>query len=162
MAPHFTVSDEDPRLKRVLREMERCGRRPDALIQVLHIVQESFGHLPGELLRRVGRELRVPASRVYGVATFYNFFSLKPQGEHQCVVCTGTACYVKGAGRLVEHLEKTAGVRAGQTTADGKFSLLTARCIGACGLAPVAVLDGKVMAKPSPDALADAVRPFLA
>jgi bidirectional [NiFe] hydrogenase diaphorase subunit len=95
----------------------------------------------------VGRSLGVPLSRVYGVATFYNFFSLKPHGEHTCVVCLGTACYVKGAGTLLGAIESSQGVRAGETTPDGKLSLVTARCIGACGLAPAVVLDGEISGK---------------
>ena len=89
----------------------------------------------------------VACAAVYGVATFYHFFTLKPQGEHNCVVCLGTACYIKGAPHLIEAMEERYGIKPGETTPDGKVSLLTARCIGACGLAPAAVLDGNVGAK---------------
>ena len=89
-------------------------------------------------------------SWVYGVATFYNFFSLKPPGEHTCVVCMGTACYVKGATDILRSLEKAHGVKAGETTEDGKVSIMTARCIGACGLAPAVVFDGEVCGKATP------------
>jgi bidirectional [NiFe] hydrogenase diaphorase subunit len=89
----------------------------------------------------------VPLSRVYGVATFYNFFSLKPHGEHTCVVCLGTACYVKGSGAILNAIHAARGVRAGETTPDGKLSMVTARCIGACGLAPAVVFDGETAGK---------------
>ena len=84
-------------------------------------------------------------SKVYGVATFYHLFSLKPQGKHTCVVCTGTACYIKGADQLVEGISEKYDVGLGETTADGELSLIGARCIGACGLAPAAVVDGSVL-----------------
>ena len=92
----------------------------------------------------------MPLSKVYGVATFYHFFTLKPQGEHTCVVCMGTACYIKGAQQMLDALEKTYGVKPGETTPDGKLSVLTARCIGSCGLAPAVVFDGEVAGKLTP------------
>ena len=99
--------------------------------------------------------LRVPLSRAYGVATFYHYFTLKPAGEHTCVVCTGTACYIKGAGQLLTTMEKDLGIRPGETTPDGKVSLLTARCFGSCGLAPAVVYDQQVAGKVTAQALKD-------
>jgi bidirectional [NiFe] hydrogenase diaphorase subunit len=90
---------------------------------------------------------------VYGVATFYNYFTLKPQGEHTCVVCLGTACYIKGATRIIEAVERANHVRAGGTTSDGKVSLIVARCLGSCSLAPAVVLDGTVLGKLTPEAV---------
>lgn len=101
-------------------------------------------------MKFVATALRVPLSRVYGVSTFYHFFTLKPQGRHTCVVCTGTACYIKGAPHILSSIEQTHGIKAGETTADGEFSLLTARCLGSCGLAPAAVFDGAVIGKLGP------------
>ena len=92
----------------------------------------------------VAAAFKLPPSRVYGVATFYHFFALKPQGKHTCVVCTGTACYVKGSSKLLAALEKEGKIHAGETTPDGQMSLLTARCIGACGIAPAVVYDGTI------------------
>jgi bidirectional [NiFe] hydrogenase diaphorase subunit len=132
--------------------MRRHGFGTDALIETLHSVQEAFGYIDDDALRFVARGLRVPPSRVYGVATFYNYFTLKPQGEHNCVVCLGTACYIKGAANILHALEDRLGVKAGETTPDKKVSLLTARCLGACGLAPVVVNDGEVAAQISPEA----------
>lgn len=131
--------------------MRRHGYQSDALIETLHTVQESFGYLDEEALRYVSASLRVPLSQAYGVATFYHFFSLKPQGKHTCVVCMGTACYIKGAPQILAGLERMAGVKPGETTDDGNLSVLTARCLGSCGLAPAAVLDGEVVGKLSPD-----------
>jgi bidirectional [NiFe] hydrogenase diaphorase subunit len=134
----------DKRFKMLEATMKKHRFQHSALIEVLHAAQELFGHLENDLLYLVARGMKLPPSKVYGVATFYHFFSLKPKGEHTCVVCTGTACYVKGAGDLLSAVEREVGVKAGETTGDGKLSLLTARCLGACGIAPAVVLDGAV------------------
>jgi bidirectional [NiFe] hydrogenase diaphorase subunit len=138
---------DDKRWKIVETRMRRMGDRPAALIEALHAAQEAFGFLDEDALHFVGDTLGVPHSRVYGVATFYSFFTLKPQGEHTCVVCTGTACYINGAKDIINGLEKRMGLRPKQTTADGKVSLLTARCLGACSLAPAVVVDGEARGK---------------
>jgi len=145
----------DKRYKILETHMKRHQYRQDALIEVLHKAQELFGYLDDALLMFVAQRLKLPPSRVYGVATFYNLFTLKPQGQHTCVVCMGTACYVRGAHKVLEALEEDLGIRAGETTSDGKVSVLTARCIGACGLAPAVVYDGNVAARQSPE---DALR----
>jgi bidirectional [NiFe] hydrogenase diaphorase subunit len=142
---------EDRRWKIVHATMRRLGYSKSALIETLHTVQETFGYLDDVSLRFVAKTLRVPLSRVYGVATFYHFFNLKPQGKHTCVVCMGTACYIKGAGQLVEAVEHAHNVKAGDTTADGQLSLLTARCIGCCAMAAAAVFDGETLGKLTPD-----------
>lgn len=133
---------DDKRWRAVDARLRRLGRDPSALIEVLHSVQESFGYLDLDGLAYVGAALGVPLSRVYGVATFYSYFTLKPVGEHTCVICTGTACYITGARALLDGIAADLGVHPGETTADGKLSLLTARCVGTCSLAPVMVLDG--------------------
>lgn len=156
-----TLPSQDKRWKLVDATMRRNGYRSDALIEALHTVQECFGYLDEEALRFTALSLRVPLSKVYGVATFYNFFTLKPQGEHTCVVCMGTACYIKGATQIVEAIEQTAGVKMGETTPDGKVSMLTARCFGSCGLAPALVFDGEVAAKVEPAAAADKIRNWM-
>ena len=138
---------DDKRWKIVETRMRRMGDRPAALIEALHAAQEAFGYLDEDALHYVGDTLGVPHSRVYGVATFYSFFTLKPHGEHTCVVCTGTACYINGAREILAALERELGVRPRQTTADGKVSVLTARCLGACSLAPAAIVDGEVHGK---------------
>ena len=144
----------DKRWKIVEATARRHGREPHALIETLHTVQETFGYLDETALRYVAAVLRVPLSRVYGAATFYHFFTLKPKGRHACVVCTGTACYIKGAPALLGAIEKAYGVKPGETTPDNELSVLTARCLGSCGLAPAAVLDGAVLGKITPGDLA--------
>jgi bidirectional [NiFe] hydrogenase diaphorase subunit len=134
----------DKRFKLLDAAMKRHQYQPDALIEVLHTAQELFGYLEHDLLLYIAQSLKLPPSRVYGVATFYHFFSFLPKGEHSCIVCMGTACYVKGAATVLAALEQEAHVKAGGTTADGKLSLLTARCLGACGLAPALVFDNAV------------------
>lgn len=146
---------QDKRWRLVDTTMRKLGNQSRGLIETLHTVQETFGYLDGAALRYVAVSLRVPLSRAYGVATFYHFFTLKPAGAHTCVVCTGTACYIKGAGQLLSTMEKELGVRPGQTTADGNVSLVTARCLGSCGLAPAVVYDQQVAGKVTPQALRD-------
>lgn len=143
----------DKRLRILDVTMKRHQYLPDALIEVLHKAQELFGFLDCGVLLHVARGLKLPPSRVYGVATFYHLFSLKPQGEHSCVVCMGTACFVKGADQLLKTAEEHAHIKAGETTADRKLSLLTARCIGACGIAPAVVYDGTTTGGQTPETI---------
>ena len=141
----------DTRWKLVEAAMRRNGHQADALIETLHAVQESFGYLDDVSLKFVAQSLRVPYSRVYGVATFYHLFTLLPPGQHTCVVCLGTACYIRGAQAIIDRLGQTLKVKPGETTADGKLSFLTARCLGSCGLAPAVVFDGAVAGKQTPE-----------
>jgi bidirectional [NiFe] hydrogenase diaphorase subunit len=140
----------DRRFKTLDMTMKRHQYKPDALIEVLHKAQESFGYLEEDVLTYIARGLKLPLSKVYGTATFYHLFSLKPNGAHTCVVCLGTACYVKGSNKVAEELEQELGIKMGETTADGKISLMAARCIGACGIAPAVVFDGTVAGKQEP------------
>jgi bidirectional [NiFe] hydrogenase diaphorase subunit len=149
---------DDKRWRIVGATMRRHGHQAHALIETLHSVQDCFGYLDGEALRYVANSLRVPVSQVYGVATFYHFFNLTPQGKHACVICTGTACYIKGAPDLLKALDETWNVRPGETTEDGQLSILTARCVGSCGAAPVAVLDGEVMGNVTPMILLERIQ----
>lgn len=137
----------DPRRKVVDQTLKRCQFRPDALIEVLHVAQEAYGFLGDDLLGYIAKQLNLPESQVFSVATFYHAFVLRPKGEHTCIVCTGTACYVKGAGEIVKALESAYGIQAGQTTADGRLSLGTARCLGTCSLAPLLMVDNAVLGK---------------
>jgi bidirectional [NiFe] hydrogenase diaphorase subunit len=151
----------DKRFKVLDVTMKRHQFRPDALIEVLHKAQDLFGYLEQDVLFYVARGLKLPPSRVFGVATFYHLFSLKPQGAHTCVVCLGTACFVKGADRLLQTAAECAHVKAGETTADKNLSLLTARCIGACGIAPAVVYDGVTAGHQTPDDLQRRVKEWL-
>ncbi|MCS7468645.1 bidirectional hydrogenase complex protein HoxE [Stieleria sp. ICT_E10.1] len=145
--------DDDKRWKIIDVTMRRNGYAGHALIETLHAVQSCFGYLEDRSLRYVAMSLQLPLSKVYGVATFYHLFTLKPQGEHTCVICTGTACYIKGSRGLVSAIEARYGVNPGQTTEDNALSVLSARCIGSCGVAPTVVLDGDVLGEQTPDSL---------
>jgi bidirectional [NiFe] hydrogenase diaphorase subunit len=151
----------DRRFKVLDVTMKRHQFQPDALIEVLHKAQDLFGYLERDVLFHVARGLRLPPSRVYGVATFYHLFHLKPQGKHACVICLGTACFVKGADRLLKVVEEAAHVKAGETTPDNELSLLTARCFGACGIAPAAVYDGTIAGHQTPDDVLRHVKEWL-
>jgi len=142
---------DDKRWKLVDGTMRRNGYDGHALIETLHSVQDAFGFLDEVAMKYVAESLGLPLSKVFGVATFYHLFTLKPKGKHTCVICTGTACYIKGAGELVDRLKDRYQVRLGETTADAQLSALGARCVGACGLAPAVVLDGQVLGNLSPD-----------
>lgn len=151
----------DNRFRILEATMKRHQYQPEALIEVLHKAQELFGYLSLDLLLHIANSLKVPPSRVYGVATFYHFFSLAPQGEHTCVVCLGTACYVKGAARLLATIEQAAGISSGATTADNRLSLMTARCLGACGIAPAVVFDGAVAGNQTDDEVLERLKGWL-
>src|ERR1700758_2175902 len=141
----------DKRFKSLEVHMKKHQFRHDALIEVLHKAQELFGYLEDDLLLFISYRLKLPTSRVYGVATFYHFFTLKPKGKHTCVVCMGTACYVRGGDKVLAAIEDKARIKAGETTPDNELSLLTARCIGACGIAPAVVYDGAVTPRQTPE-----------
>ncbi len=148
---------QDTRQRVLDAALKRTGFRQDALIEVLHAAQNAFGYLTSDLLWYVAAQLRLPPSRVYGVATFYNFFSLKPPGEHAVILCEGTVCYIRGAKKIAEALKDNFGAGPGETSADGKVSVSIARCLGSCGLAPVLVVDGQVVGKVTPEGAVDRV-----
>ncbi len=124
--------------------IDELSEKRGALIAVLHKAQSLFGYLPKEVQVFVGKKLGVPVSQVYGVVSFYSFFTMIPKGEHAISVCLGTACYVRGADKVLDAFKKELGIEVGETTADGKFSLDALRCVGACGLAPVVLVGDKV------------------
>lgn len=140
------------------RVLKRCQHSQDALIEVLHAAQETFGFLSEDTMTYIARQLKLPLSWVYGVASFYHHFNLKPQGKHICNICMGTACFVKRSGDIVESLEKAYDVKAGETTADGELSINIVRCLGNCGLAPMVILDGKVHARQTPESMLEECR----
>ncbi len=121
------------------------------LIMVLHKAQEIFGFLPREVQAFIAEKMEVPLAKIYGVITFYSFFTMTPKGRHPISICMGTACYVRGADLIVEEFAKRLHIQPGQTTEDGKFSLDTLRCVGACGLAPVVLIGEKVYGRVTPD-----------
>ena len=141
----------DNRFAVVDKHLKRSRYAQDQLIETLHIAQDVFGYLDEGILLYVSRALRLPPSMVYGVATFYQLFTFDPPGEHTCTVCTGTACYVKGADDIVGAVADTYQVASGSTTDDGRLTLKTARCLGSCGLAPVVLIDGEVTGREGTD-----------
>ncbi|NLW16473.1 MAG: NADH-quinone oxidoreductase subunit NuoE [Firmicutes bacterium] len=141
----------DPRYEQLDALIKRYQDKKGAFVPLLHEAQEIFGYLPEEVQRRVADGIGVPLSEVYGVATFYSLFSLKPRGKHKIGICLGTACYVRGAGAVLAELEKELGIKVNDTTADGKFTLEITRCIGACGLAPVMTIDEDVYGRLAPE-----------
>ena len=137
------IKNTDDRYKVVEKTMKRLGYDRSALIETLHTAQETFGYLENETLKFIARRLKLSYSKVYGVATFYHFFTLKPKGKYSAVVCTGTSCHIKGADKILAKMEKHFGIKDGETTADGLISILSARCIGSCSLAPIVIYDDK-------------------
>jgi len=121
------------------------------LINVLHKTQTMYGYLPAEVQEIIAKGLNVSTAHVYGVVTFYSFFTMIPKGEHPISVCTGTACYVRGAEKVLEEFKRELKIAVGETSGDGKFSLSCLRCVGACGLAPVVLIGEKVYGRVSPD-----------
>jgi len=145
------LSANEKRRRMIVATMRRNGYAPDALIETLHTMQSAFGYLDTSELRFVAHELHIPLSRVYGVATFYHAFTLKPEGRHRCIVCQGTACYVKGSQAILQAVMRACHIAPGETTEDGEISLLTARCLGSCSLAPAAILDENVVGNLTPE-----------
>lgn len=152
----------DPRVKLLAKKIKKENYQPGSLIEILHTAQNAFGYLPPNVLQYITNELKLPPARVFSTVTFYHFFSLKSKGEHTCLVCTGTACYVKGAQAIVNELEKQFGLQSGQVTPDNKLGVAVARCIGACGIAPAVVLDDEVLAKVEPQELTQKIKSKLA
>jgi bidirectional [NiFe] hydrogenase diaphorase subunit len=162
-SPKKSADDgKDPRYKGIDRVLKRQQFKQDALIEVLTAAQEAFGYLPEETLIYVARQLKLPFSWVYGVATFYHFFSLKPKGKHNAIVCLGTACYVGRAQDIVDAVANEYSLEPGHTTPDGELTLTTTRCLGCCGLAPVVVFEDQILGKETPESTIDKVKLVLA
>lgn len=152
-----SLRDDDARLALIDKSLRRSRYAQDELIELLHVTQDICGSLSDDVLLHLATALRLPPSLVYGVATFYHLFVFEPPGEHACTVCTGTACFVKGADRIVEEVRTTFEVEPGQTSSDGRLTLATGRCLGSCGMAPVVVLDGAVLGQLTAEEVRDAV-----
>jgi bidirectional [NiFe] hydrogenase diaphorase subunit len=140
----------DARGEMLDKSIRRARYAQDELIELLHVAQDIYGFLSEEVLEHLARELKLPPSLVYGVATFYHLFTFERPGRHACTVCTGTACFVKDADGIVAAVRDRYEVLPGSTSDDGSLSLTTARCLGSCGLAPVVVVDGTVLAHQTP------------
>lgn len=142
------------------KELESIKNQKGGLIPALHKMQEIYGYLPEEALILVSEELDIPITQIYGVASFYSLFSLEPKGKYLINVCLGTACYVKGSQNILERLTEELGIEEGKTTEDGKFTLSATRCIGACGLAPVMMINDKVYGKLNPNDIPRILKEF--
>lgn len=127
------------------------GNQEGELINVLHRCQETFGYLPAEVQEVISEKMEISAAKVYGVVTFYSFFTMIPKGAHPISVCTGTACYVRGAETVLNEFKKQLEIKVGESSVDGKFSLSCLRCVGACGLAPVVLIGDKTYGRVAPD-----------
>jgi NADH-quinone oxidoreductase subunit E len=136
------------------------GASREALIPMLQDVQELIGYLPQNAVIQVANFLNLPASKVYGVATFYNQFRFDPVGKYHIQVCRGTACHVKGSARVLDAMQRELNIKPGQTTRDGLFSLEVVACIGACGLAPAVCISGKVHARVNPDEIKSLLKKY--
>jgi len=134
--------------------------KPGGLIPVLEEAQVALEYLPVSVQKKVARELNLPFSRVYGVVTFYSFFTMTPRGRHTVRVCLGTACYVRGGKALADALEKEFGIEEGETTPDRRFTFESVRCLGACGLGPVVVVDADVHGRMKPSKIKDVLSQY--
>lgn len=151
---------EQEKYVRVSQIIDEYRGSEGSLIQILHMAQGIFGYLPMELQQFIAEKLSIPLSEVYGVATFYSFFTTKPRGENTIRVCLGTACYVRGGKKIVERLKEILAIGVGETTQDGKFTLEVMRCIGACGLAPAITINDKVYKQVNPDKLQSIIEKY--
>ena len=148
VVPYAGTKEQEERLQQVIAAHRG---QPGATMPVLQAAQEIFGYLPEEVQIMVAEGLDIPLTEVYGVASFYAQFTLNPKGKYQISVCLGTACYVKGSGKIYEKLQEKLGIAGGECTPDGKFSLDACRCVGACGLAPVIMINNDVYGRLTPD-----------
>jgi len=137
------------------------GHRKDALLEILHYAQEIYGYLDKDILTYISNSLNLPTSHVYGVATFYNFFKLKKPGSHIVTFCFGTACFVRGVEEIITSVENEFSVKRGETRADGKLSVFITRCIGACAMAPNAIVDNAVIGKATPEIVINKIKSVL-
>ena len=142
------ISEE--KYRQLEKFMDNLPEKKGALIEVLHKAQGIFGYLPEDVQLFIGEKLDVPASKIYGVVTFYSYFTTKPRGEYVVNVCMGTACFVRGSGAVLEELQRELGIKIGETTKDGKFTIEVLRCVGACGLAPVVTINDRVYGQVTP------------
>ncbi|MEW6671599.1 MAG: NADH-quinone oxidoreductase subunit NuoE [Thermodesulfobacteriota bacterium] len=169
MSAKSSVAQEQDELKEFSPEqlaavdaiIESHKFKPGSLIPVLEKIQETIGYLPKSIQRRVALGLRIPFSEVYGVVTFYSFFTIKPRGRHTIRTCLGTACYVRGGKRIAETISQTFGIKEGETTPDRRFTFETVRCLGACGLGPAMVVNNDVHGRVKPAKIKDILDPYI-
>jgi len=145
-----TCDEKITALREYMNEVKEKENSGSYLIAILHKTQELYGYLPQEVMDEVALTMNIPSSHIWGVATFYHYFSLKPRGEHLISVCLGTACYIKGADRILDTIKNELKIDVGETSEDGLFTLQETRCLGACGLAPLMMIDDKIYGRLTP------------
>ena len=138
--------------------VDKWQDKEGSIIMILHEIQSTVGYVPREISLELSKKMNLPLAKIYEVLSFYHFFKLTPPAKHQISVCTGTACYLKGAQSVIEELEKELGLKSGGQTADGRFSVSAVRCIGCCALAPAMSVDGKIHGKVKPADIASIIR----
>ena len=155
-----TAEDKKAVLHAFMDEMSQKEYAESYLIAVLHKAQELYGYLREDVMDEIADKMQIPTAHIWGVATFYHYFNLKPIGKHVVSVCMGTACFVKGADKVLNALKKELGVEVGQTTEDKLFTLQEARCLGACGIAPVIMIDDKIYGELDSKATVDIINQY--
>jgi NADH-quinone oxidoreductase subunit E/NADP-reducing hydrogenase subunit HndA len=149
--------DQIEKIKEICKSFNNEGGE---LINVLHKTQHTFGYLPAEVQEVIANELNISVAKVYGVVTFYSYFTMIPKGIYPISICTGTACYVRGAEKVLEEFKKELKIKVGETSGDGKFSIACLRCVGACGLAPVVMVGNKTYGRVSPEMVKDIIAEY--
>lgn len=157
---YVKVGLKEHQVNKIKEVCKEHNNDPGELIHILHKLQGEFGYLPAEVQEVVAEELNIPVARVYGVVTFYSFFTMTPRGKYPISICTGTACYVRGAETILQEFKKQLKINIGETTPDEKFSLNCLRCVGACGLAPVVIVGDRTYGRVSPDMVTAILKEF--
>lgn len=147
----------DANFQELEKYIDSLPTKKGELIKVLHKAQGIFGYLPEEVQKFVGKKMDVSTAKVFGVVSFYSYFTMTPKGEHDIAICMGTACYVRGAEKVLDAIKRETGCEVGKTTEDGKFSITSLRCVGACGLAPVVMVGEKVYGRVTPDMIKEII-----
>ena len=158
MAKLVLSNDKIKKIKEICKSFQN---EKGEVISVLHKVQGTFGYLPAEVQDVVAKELNLSLAHIYGIVTFYSFFSMTPKGEFPISICTGTACYVRGAEKVLEEFKKQLNINVGETTPDGKFSIDCLRCVGVCGLAPIIYVGTKAYGKLTPEAVENILAEYI-
>jgi NADH:ubiquinone oxidoreductase subunit E len=150
-----TTDDKMNILEEYMQEMKKQPYAESHLIGILHKAQELYGYLKQEVMEKIAYTMNIPAAKIWGVASFYHYFNLEPVGKYILSLCLGTACYVKGAGKILDKMREHLNIDVGQTTEDGLFTLQEARCLGACGLAPVLMVNDRIYGKLTVDSIVE-------
>lgn len=151
---------DNKKYQELAKYIEELDYKPTELIAILHRAQHLFGYLPREVQEFIADKLNINVSKVYGVVTFYSFFTMEKKGKYVINICMGTACFVRGADKILKEFEEKLGIKNGETTADGKFTLSTLRCVGACGLAPVVQVNGKTYGNATLETVAEILEEY--